>query len=233
MKVLIVVTSHENLGATGQRTGFWLEEFAAPYYVFKDAGAEITLASALGGQPPVDPRSETLDSQTDATRRYMTDRAAQEPMRSGAQATWDSDPHQPRGASSTAALLFSGLLSALPCQSWTFSPTAAISTAKCRGALTPALQAAPSLLASLDSQIVRRQRLSAAAMARDILPPHLPAIDIGEVDDRRTTSREQAPDLDLHYPGNSKPRLDSRRLSHWFRPPRTLPAGCQRPRARR
>jgi len=77
VKVLMVLTSHENLGATGQRTGFWLEEFAAPYYVFKDAGAEITLASPLGGQPPVDPRSETPDSQTDATRRYMTDRAAQ------------------------------------------------------------------------------------------------------------------------------------------------------------
>jgi putative intracellular protease/amidase len=80
MKVLIVLTSRDKLGATGQRTGFWLEEFAAPYYVFKDAGTDITLASPLGGQPPVDPRSDSPDSQTDATRRFKADRVAQEQL---------------------------------------------------------------------------------------------------------------------------------------------------------
>ena len=77
MKILIVLTSHDKLGDTGEKTGFWLEEFAAPYYVFKDAGAEITLASPLGGQPPLDPKSDAPDSQTDATRRFGTDVAAQ------------------------------------------------------------------------------------------------------------------------------------------------------------
>ena len=70
MKVLMVLTSHDKLGATGEKTGFWLEEFAAPYYVFKNAGAQITLASPLGGRPPVDPRSESPSSQTEATRRF-------------------------------------------------------------------------------------------------------------------------------------------------------------------
>jgi putative intracellular protease/amidase len=77
MKIVMVLTSHDRLGDTGQKTGFWLEEFAAPYYVFKDAGADITLASPLGGQPPVDPKSDVADSQTDATRRFKTDHAAQ------------------------------------------------------------------------------------------------------------------------------------------------------------
>ena len=77
MKILIVLTSHDKLGDTGDKTGFWLEEFAAPYYVFKDAGAEITLASPLGGQPPLDPKSDAPDFQTDSTRRFKLDPAAQ------------------------------------------------------------------------------------------------------------------------------------------------------------
>ena len=80
MKVLMVLTSHDKLGATREKTGFWLEEFAAPYYVFKDAGAQITLASPLGGQPPVDPRSESPKSQTEATRRFNADRVSQEQL---------------------------------------------------------------------------------------------------------------------------------------------------------
>ena len=76
MKVLIVLTSHDLLGDTGKKTGFWLEEFAAPYYVFKDAGADITLASPLGGQPPLDPKSDAPDAQTDATRRFRADKEA-------------------------------------------------------------------------------------------------------------------------------------------------------------
>ena len=77
MKIVMVLTSHDRLGDTGQKTGFWLEEFAAPYYVFKDAGVDITLASPSGGQPPVDPKSDAADSQTDATRRFRADPAAQ------------------------------------------------------------------------------------------------------------------------------------------------------------
>lgn len=77
MKILIILTSHDKLGATGKKTGFWLEEFAAPYYVFKDAEAEITLASPLGGQPPLDPKSDETTSQTEATRRFKADSAAQ------------------------------------------------------------------------------------------------------------------------------------------------------------
>ncbi len=73
MKVLIVLTSHDQLGDTGRKTGFWLEELAAPYYVFKEAGYEITLASPLGGQPPLDPKSAEPDFQTDATRRFEAD----------------------------------------------------------------------------------------------------------------------------------------------------------------
>lgn len=78
MKILMVLTSHEQLGDTGEKTGFWLEEFAAPYYVFKDAGADLTLASPKGGQPPLDPKSDADDAQTDATRRFRDDPAAQQ-----------------------------------------------------------------------------------------------------------------------------------------------------------
>ncbi len=77
MKLLMVLTSHDKLGDTGKKTGFWLEEFAAPYYVFKDAGAEITLASPKGGQPPLDPSSESEDALTEATKRFKSDDAAQ------------------------------------------------------------------------------------------------------------------------------------------------------------
>lgn len=76
MKILMVLTSHDQLGNTGQKTGFWLEEFAAPYYVFKDAGADLTLASPKGGQPPIDPKSDDPGAQTDATRRFQADTAA-------------------------------------------------------------------------------------------------------------------------------------------------------------
>ena len=77
MKILMVLTSHDKLGNTGRKTGFWLEEFAAPYYVFKDAGAEITIASPKGGQPPLDPKSAEKDFQTPATDRFNNDAAAQ------------------------------------------------------------------------------------------------------------------------------------------------------------
>jgi putative intracellular protease/amidase len=77
MKILMVLTSHDRLGDTGKKTGFWLEEFAAPYYVFKDAGAQITLASPKGGQPPLDPKSDEPDSQTEATRRFREDPVGQ------------------------------------------------------------------------------------------------------------------------------------------------------------
>ena len=77
MNILMVLTSHDQLGDTGKKTGFWLEEFAAPYYVFKDAGATITLASPKGGQPPIDPSSDTADAQTDSTKRFKADDAAQ------------------------------------------------------------------------------------------------------------------------------------------------------------
>lgn len=76
MKILMVLTSHDQLGDTGNKTGFWLEEFAAPYYVFKDAGAEVTLASPKGGQPPLDPTSDADDAQTEATKRFKADDAA-------------------------------------------------------------------------------------------------------------------------------------------------------------
>ena len=77
MKILMVLTSHDQLGDTGKKTGFWLEEFAAPYYVLKDAGADITLASPKGGQPPLDPKSDAPDAQTTATKRFKADPAAQ------------------------------------------------------------------------------------------------------------------------------------------------------------
>ncbi len=80
MKILMVLTSHDKLGDTGEKTGFWLEEFAAPYYVLKDAGADITLASPKGGQPPLDPKSDDESAQTDATRRFKEDTAAQDAL---------------------------------------------------------------------------------------------------------------------------------------------------------
>lgn len=76
MKILIVLTSHDRLGDTGHKTGFWLEELAAPYYVFQDAGAEVVLASPAGGRPPLDPKSNEPDFQTDLTRRFEADAAA-------------------------------------------------------------------------------------------------------------------------------------------------------------
>jgi putative intracellular protease/amidase len=76
MKVLVVLTSHDKLGDTGRKTGFWLEELAAPYYVFQEAGVDITLASPKGGQPPLDPKSNEPDFQTDDTRRFNRDSEA-------------------------------------------------------------------------------------------------------------------------------------------------------------
>ncbi|CAA2139026.1 type 1 glutamine amidotransferase domain-containing protein [Hyphomicrobium sp. ghe19] len=77
MKVLMVITSHDTLGNTGRKTGFWLEELAAPYYVFKDSGAEITLASPKGGRPPLDPKSNEPEFRTELTRRFEKDAAAE------------------------------------------------------------------------------------------------------------------------------------------------------------
>lgn len=73
MKVLFVLTSHSDLGDTGQKTGFWIEEFAAPYYVMADAGVELTIASPKGGQPPIDPKSDSPENQTPATKRFHAD----------------------------------------------------------------------------------------------------------------------------------------------------------------
>jgi len=80
MNILMVLTSHDTLGDTGEKTGFWLEEFATPYYVFRDAGATVTLASPAGGQPPVDPKSDAPDMQTDSTRRFNADAEAREAL---------------------------------------------------------------------------------------------------------------------------------------------------------
>ena len=77
MKILVVVTSHETLGNTGRKTGFWLEEFVAPYYTFLDAGAEVTVASPKGGEPPLDPKSDTPEGQTELTGRFKKDPQAQ------------------------------------------------------------------------------------------------------------------------------------------------------------
>lgn len=82
MKILMVLTSHDQLGDTGQKTGFWLEEFAAPYYALKDAGAEIVIASPKGRQPPLDPKSDAEDAQTDDTRRFRNDPDAQQALAS-------------------------------------------------------------------------------------------------------------------------------------------------------
>ena len=82
MKILMVLTSHDRLGDTGKKTGFWLEELAAPYYVVRDAGADIVLASPLGGQPPLDPKSDAPEAQTDATRRFRADKPAMQALAS-------------------------------------------------------------------------------------------------------------------------------------------------------
>ena len=82
MKILMALTSHGQLGNTPHKTGFWLEEFTAPYYVFKDAGADITLASPKGGEPPVDPNSQAEDALTDSTRRFENDAAAKSALAS-------------------------------------------------------------------------------------------------------------------------------------------------------
>lgn len=80
MNILMILTSHDKLGDTDKKTGFWLEEFAAPYYVFVDAGAKITLASPAGGQPPLDPQSDAPEAQTEATKRFKTDDSAQKAL---------------------------------------------------------------------------------------------------------------------------------------------------------
>lgn len=82
MHILMVLTSHDQLGDTGKKTGFWLEEFAAPFYAFKDAGAQITLASPKGGQPPLDPSSDAEDAQTEATKRFKADADARRALAS-------------------------------------------------------------------------------------------------------------------------------------------------------
>ena len=80
MKILMVLTSHDQLGNTGRKTGFWLEEFAAPYFVFRDTGVELTLASPKGGQPPVDPKSDLPENQTSAMARFKKDETAQKAL---------------------------------------------------------------------------------------------------------------------------------------------------------
>ncbi|MCO8093921.1 type 1 glutamine amidotransferase domain-containing protein [Acinetobacter lwoffii] len=80
MKILMVLTSHDQLGDTGKKTGFWLEELAAPYYTFVDAGAEVVLASPAGGQPPLDPKSNEPDAQTETTKRFEADEVAMQAL---------------------------------------------------------------------------------------------------------------------------------------------------------
>ena len=80
MNILMVLTSHDTLGKTGKKTGFWLEELAAPYYTFVDTGAEVTLASPKGGQPPLDPKSSEADAQTETTRRFEADTSAMQAL---------------------------------------------------------------------------------------------------------------------------------------------------------
>jgi putative intracellular protease/amidase len=80
MKILMVLTSHDQLGNTGRKTGFWLEEFAAPYFVFKDAGSHLTLASPKGGQPPIEPKSDQPEIQTPAMKRFKEDEQAKKAL---------------------------------------------------------------------------------------------------------------------------------------------------------
>ncbi|MGM0481772.1 MAG: type 1 glutamine amidotransferase domain-containing protein [Pseudomonadota bacterium] len=82
MKILMVLTSHDKLGDSGNKTGFWVEEFVAPYYVFSDAGADVTLASPAGGQPPIDPNSQAEEAQTEATKRFDNDEPLQNKLAS-------------------------------------------------------------------------------------------------------------------------------------------------------
>ena len=80
MRIVMVLTSHDQLGNTGHKTGFWLEEFAAPYFVFRDAGVQLTLASPAGGQPPIDPKSDLPENQTEAMARFKRDAVAQQAL---------------------------------------------------------------------------------------------------------------------------------------------------------
>ncbi len=80
MNILMVLTSHDQLGNTGRKTGFWVEEFAAPYFVFRDAGVQLTLASPKGGQPPIDPKSDLPENQTEAMARFKKDETAQKAL---------------------------------------------------------------------------------------------------------------------------------------------------------
>ena len=80
MRIVMVLTSHDQLGNTGRKTGFWLEEFAAPYFVFRDAGVQLTLASPAGGQPPIDPKSDLPENQTEAMARFKRDVGAQQAL---------------------------------------------------------------------------------------------------------------------------------------------------------
>src|ERR1700709_1363702 len=80
MKILMVLTSHDQLGTTGRKTGFWVEEFAAPFFVFRDAGVDLTLASPKGGQPPIDPKSDLPEGQTPAMTRFKQDESAQKTL---------------------------------------------------------------------------------------------------------------------------------------------------------
>jgi putative intracellular protease/amidase len=80
VKILVVLTSHDQLGNTGRKTGFWLEEFAAPYFVFRDAGVQLMLASPRGGQPPIDPKSDLPENQTAAMTRFKQDAEAQKQL---------------------------------------------------------------------------------------------------------------------------------------------------------
>ena len=109
MKILMILTSHDQLGDTGKKTGFWLEEFAAPYYVLKDAGADITLASPKGGQPPLDPKSDEADAQTDATRRFKGDPDAQKALASTVVARRRSMPPVSMASSIRVAMVRCGI----------------------------------------------------------------------------------------------------------------------------
>lgn len=115
MKILMILTSHDQLGDTGKKTGFWLEEFAAPYYVFKDAGAELVLASPKGGQPPLDPKSDDEDAQTDDTRRFKKDPQAMDALA-------QHHPFWPRCRAKDSTRCSTRVVMAL-CGTWLKTPT--------------------------------------------------------------------------------------------------------------